>query len=248
MNPLALSLYAISIFATALAGGLLPLFVPQHKEHHLQVYVSLGAGLLLGMSFVHMIPEASELLPHTFGAWLLLGFLILLVLERFMMVHACEEHHCDYHTVGVAAFFGLAVHGVIEGFALASSMVMPHLASLVLIAILAHKAPAGVALTSILRMAKKSKKQILLFVTGVALSGPVGILGAYLFLKSETINNTSGALLAMSAGTFIYIGACDLLPELHKKDEDKFKRLAAFFVGILISYLSVYLLHEPHAH
>ena len=41
-----------------------------------------------------------------FGAWMMAGFLLLLVLERFMMVHACEEHGCDYHTVGLAAFVG----------------------------------------------------------------------------------------------------------------------------------------------
>lgn len=244
MSASALWLYAFAIFATSLAGGLLPLLVPQHREKHLQMFVSLGAGLLLGMAFLHMIPEAAELLPHTFGIWLLLGFLILLVLERFVMVHACEETHCNYHTIGLAAFFGLAVHGIIEGFALASSTVMPHLASLVLIAILAHKAPAGVALTSILRMSSKSKKQILLFVIGVALSGPAGILGAYLFLKSESISNTAGALLALSAGTFLYIAACDLLPELHKADKEKGKNLVAFFVGLIISYLGDFLLHH----
>ena len=44
---------------------------------------TLIAGLLLGMSFLHMLPEAAEMLPHTFAFWFLFGFLVLLVLERF---------------------------------------------------------------------------------------------------------------------------------------------------------------------
>lgn len=247
MNPITLFGYGLSIFVTALLGGLFPLLVPVHHENRLKLFVSFGAGLLLGMAFLHMLPEASEMIPHSFGAWFLAGFVLLLILERFIMVHACDEHGCHYHTVGLTAFFGLAVHGIIEGFALASSLVLPHLAVLVLVAVLAHKAPAGFALTSIMRLAGKSKKQILLFSMGVALSGPLGLFLAYHFLQSQSLTNTSGALLALSAGTFLYIGGCDLLPELHRTNQEKFKRLAAFLFGLILSYLSGHFLGE-HTH
>ncbi|NDG26795.1 MAG: ZIP family metal transporter [Proteobacteria bacterium] len=194
MNPLVLTTYGLSIFLTALAGSLFPLIIPIHQENRLKLFVAFGAGLLLGMAFLHMLPEASEILPHAFGAWFLAGFVLLLILERFIMVHACEEHGCHYHTVGLTAFFGLAAHGIIEGFALASSLVMPHLALLVLVAVLAHKAPAGFALTSIMRLAGKTRKQILLFSVGVALSGPLGLFLAYFFLRSQSLTEASGAL------------------------------------------------------
>ena len=162
------------------------------------------------------------------------------------MIHACEEHGCHYHTVGMAAFSGLAIHGVIEGLALGSSLVLPPLAFLVLVAILAHKAPSGFALTSILRLAGKSKRQILLFSLGVALSGPLGLLLAYFFLQSQEYQSAAGCLLALSAGTFVYIGACDLLPELHRASGEKLKRLAVFILGLLISYGSGALLEHHH--
>lgn len=246
MAPSILSLYALSIFATAFVGGLLPLLIPTHDDHRLKLVVSLGAGLLLGIVFLHMLPEASHRLPEKFGLWFLLGFVLLLILERFVMVHACDEHGCHYHTVGVAAFLGLAVHGIIEGFALASSLVLPELGFLVLVAVLAHKAPSGFALTSILRLAGKSTLQIVLFSAGVALSGPLGLFLAYFFLQSEEFHSAAGALLALSAGTFIYIGACDLLPELHRADGERFKRLGAFILGLLISYFSGVFLHQSH--
>lgn len=234
-------IYSSLIFATALAGGVLPMLFTRAREDGLKLFVSLGAGLLLGMAFLHMLPEAAELVPHSFGSWFLVGFVLLLVLERFLMVHACEEHGCDYHTIGMAAFVGLTIHGVIEGFALASSIFVTQLGALILVAILAHKAPAGFALTSILKLSKKSSRQILYFVVGVALSGPLGMFLAYFILRNEKLPSTAGVLLAMSAGTFLYIAACDLLPELHRSNTEKFKRLGAFMIGIGISYLSVYL-------
>lgn len=231
-------LYALAIFTTAQIGGLVPVFLTRLDENLLKLFVTFGAGLLLGMSLLHMLPEASHLIPNQFGIWFLAGFLILLVLERFIMVHACEEHGCNYHTIGLTAFLGLTIHGLIEGFALASSLLVSGLGPLVLVAILSHKAPAGFALTSILRLSGKTRNQIILFVTGVSLSGPVGLLLAHFLLKAEDVEVMSGVLLAISAGTFLYIAACDLLPELHKNDGEKSKRLVAFFFGIFLSLVS----------
>jgi zinc and cadmium transporter len=237
--------YAALIFLTAFIGGIIPLLSRKIKEEQLKLFVCVGAGLLLGMAFLHMIPEASILLPKTFGLWFLVGFLILLVLERFIMVHACEEHGCHYHTIGVAAFAGFTVHGIIEGFALASSLLVTEFGFLLLVAILAHKAPAGFALTSILKLSGKSNRQILFFVSGVALSGPLGLLLAFAVLQNQHFPSTAGILLSISAGTFLYIAACDLLPELHRNDSEKFKRLFAFLIGLALAFVSGYLL-DPH--
>jgi zinc and cadmium transporter len=197
-----LIVYAGLIFLTAAVGGILPLLVPNAREDKLKLFVSLGAGLLLGMAFLHIIPEASVLMPGSFGIGLLLGFLLLLVLERFVMVHACEEHGCDYHTIGVAAFAGLTVHGIIEGLALASSVMVSSIGPLVLVGILSHKAPAGFALTSLLKLAGKPNRRIVAFVLGVALSGPLGVLLAYVLLARTHWQNSAGILLSVSAGTF----------------------------------------------
>jgi zinc and cadmium transporter len=240
-----LALYSMIIFLSAIVGGMLPIFWSEQKAHHLSWFVSLGAGLLLGMAFLHMIPHAAEFLPHSFGIWVLFGFVILLMLERFVMVHACEEHGCHYHTVGLAAFAGMAVHGVIEGFALGSSQMTTPLGPLVLVAILTHKAPSAFALTSILKLAGKSKSQILGFVAGVGLSVPLGIGLAYFLVQSQFVHSPAGILLSISAGTFIYISACDLLPEIHRSDSDKIPRLAAFALGIILSFVSGYIV-EGH--
>ncbi|MBI1861695.1 MAG: ZIP family metal transporter [Deltaproteobacteria bacterium] len=238
----ALFFYCAIIFLGTFLGGIIPTHLSL-SERKLQMGVALGAGLLLGMSLVHMIPEAAELMPETFGIWLLAGFLILLVAERFVMVHACEETHCDYHTIGWAAFIGLTIHGLIEGAALASSLVVPKIGPMVLIAIVSHKLPSGIALSSILKMAGISKRKSVAFVTGVAISGPVGLFLSYALLSQMAQSATAGALLSMSAGTFLYIGACDLLPEMHRGGEERQIKFACFLVGIGVSLLGGLIAH-----
>lgn len=241
-----IALYSGLVFLTAAAGGLFPLLIPKANEDHLKLFVSLGAGILIGMSMLHILPEASHLIPDTFGIWLMAGFLVLLILERFIMVHACEEHGCNYHTVGLAAFVGLTVHGLIEGLALGSSLMASDIGPLVLVGILSHKAPAGMALTSILRLSDRSSRRIIAFILGVSLSVPAGCLLAYLALSRHSSSSLAGALLAASAGTFLYIAACDLLPELHRKNGEKFKRMVAFLVGIVISFASGHYFGHHH--
>lgn len=241
-----LPLYAFFIFLTSFAGGLFPLLFPRKNESHLKVLISFGAGLLLSMAFLHMIPESAEMIGKRFGLWVLLGFGILYVMEKFVMVHACEENGCHYHTIGLAAFAGLTIHGLIEGLALGSSAMATELGPLVFIAIVIHKAPAGISLSSILSMAKKRKNQILAFLFGISVSGPLGIWAAYALMKDAQYAEVSGALLALSGGTFLYIGACDLLPELHHPEGNRYVRLLAFFLGIAVSVASGLIL--PHSH
>ena len=118
---------------------------------------------------------------------------------------------------------------------------LPRLATAVLIGILVHKIPSGATLGSLLTLAKKSPKQILFFVTGVALSAPIGLMGAAWYLShSVVMPQISGVMLAASAGTFLYIATCDLIPEIHHNDHDKLMRLVMFSVGVLVAVLSAH--------
>jgi ABC-2 type transport system ATP-binding protein len=83
-----------------------------------------------------------------------------------------------------------------------------------------------------------SKGKIVAFGMGVSLSVPMGCFIAYRILEKGQLQNSAGILLAVSAGTFLYIAACDLLPELHRSDTEKMKRLFAFLFGLLIAFVS----------
>ncbi len=83
-----LSLYTGAILLSALAGGALPLFASIRRS---DLLLSFSAGVMLGAAFFHMLPEAVERGGSSVVPFVILGFLVLYLLERFVLVHVCAE-------------------------------------------------------------------------------------------------------------------------------------------------------------
>jgi zinc and cadmium transporter len=83
-----LFLYTGAILLGALAGGALPLFARVRRS---DLLLSFSAGVMLGAAFFHMLPEAVEGAGAQAVPFVLVGFLFLYLLERFVLVHVCAE-------------------------------------------------------------------------------------------------------------------------------------------------------------
>src|SRR3972149_2274058 len=115
--------YSAIVVVAGWIGALLPMFLVRRAKgdsRYLRLFISLGAGVLLGAAFLHLIPDAIAALGKEMGFWLLGGFLFLFFLETFPFSHPCEEGHCDYHKVGWVAFAGLGLHNLSNGAVLRS--------------------------------------------------------------------------------------------------------------------------------
>lgn len=84
----ALSLYTGAILLGALAGGALPLFASVRRS---DLLLSFSAGVMLGAAFFHMLPEAVEQGGKEALPFAAVGFLLLYLAERFVLVHVCAE-------------------------------------------------------------------------------------------------------------------------------------------------------------
>jgi zinc and cadmium transporter len=223
-----------AVFLTLLSGSI-PL-LRHWKEDHLHGFVSFSAGVLIATAFLHLLPEAIERTPaHQVGYYILASFIFLFILEKFVMLHPCEETHCDYHTIGIAAFFGLMTHTLFDGFILGAALMTPGLATIVFFAIMAHKIPSAFALSSILRKARWKKSKIILFLTIFGSVIPFGALCSLTFLKPVEGGSAVGIALSLSLGTFIYISTSDFLPEVHRAGSNRFRNLAAFIAGLILT-------------
>jgi len=226
----------IAIILTLLSGSI-PLW-GRWKEDHLHDFVSVSAGVLLTTAFLHLLPDAVERsTPHIVGVGILCSFVLLFILEKFIMLHPCEESHCDYHTLGIAAFTGMIIHTFFDGLALGASLLVEGgLANVVFFAIMAHKIPSAFALGSILKKAKWPKARILLFLTFFASVIPLGALCSSNLLSPGNEKGT-GLALALSLGTFIYISTSDFLPEVHRAHSNRIRSLIGFLGGIALMVL-----------
>ena len=168
----------------------------------------------------------------------MLGFLGIYVMEKFIMVHPCEEGACDYHKIGVAAYVGIGFHSILDGVAIGAANML-NISMVILLAVTLHKFPAALALSSILvKGGEYSRKKILVSMFIFALATPIGALVSMNVM--DGLNNTHiiGFALGVSAGTFLYISIGDLLPTVHEEDEMKNLNLVLLFVGILVMFLS----------
>ena len=241
-----LGIYTLLIALAIGVGGIIPIFRHWHPDR-LPVTLSMAAGIMLGSAFFHLMPEAYETVGSQVGVYVLLGFLLLYFIEKFITVHICEMLDCEVHHLGIAAFIGIAIHTLINGIALGSGLLATGLGFVVFLAVVAHKAPEAFSLTSVLLHSGISRKKVILIHSMTLLMIPLGAMLAYLLIQPGH-ELLIGKSLAFSAGTFLHISLSDLLPEVHKHSQMKKLTFVAFVVGLGVMGLLEMWMSHSHAH
>lgn len=223
----------VGVLGVMAVGGVLPLLLPRIRPH-LPVALSVSAGIMMGTACLHLLPDAVDVIGTQVGWALLAGFLFLYLFEQFVTVHVCEAMGCEVHHIGLAAFFGLSLHTFVNGVAIGAGAVSG-IGGLVSLAVAAHKLPEAFTLTAILLHEQYRKWSIvcmsLLFMSMI----PLGVL-AVNWLTVAPDSPLTGYALAFSAGTFLHIAVSDLLPEVHKSSHHRLIILAAFMLGIAVTW------------
>jgi ZIP family zinc transporter/zinc and cadmium transporter len=202
---------------------------------------SFAAGLILALVFFHLMPEASELSSIAFPV-VFLGFFSFYLLENFIVIHSGSELHfhesdpCLQHaseTNGVMAFAGLSLHSLIDGVIIGVGFELgSEIGILAALAVIAHEVPEGV--TSFALINKTLPKKSLILSLIVAIATPIGALISLVFIQSLD-DNMIGILLALAAGTFVYVSASDLIPQTH--GTQNLKTMFSFLLGAVLIVL-----------
>ena len=234
--------FLMFVFSITMIGGWIPT-IKLWSQETFRLVISFCAGILLGAVFFHVLPEISTVLGRQLGYSVMFGFLLIFVLEKFIMVHPCEEGECDYHKIGVAAYVGIGFHSILDGIAIGAGTMM-NLSAVIILAVTIHKFPAALALSSLLVKGKEySKKKILVSMFIFALATPVGALVA-VFVFQGVDDYVVATALGVSAGTFLFISIGDLLPTVYEEHEKGYKNLVSLCLGTLVMILS----HAIHIH
>ena len=236
-----LGLYLPAVIFISLVGSFLPL-MRELSQRALALLLSFSAGVLLGAVFFHMLPEIGEMLGENLGWPILAGFLLIFVMERFVFVHACEERDCDIHQMGIPAFMGISLHSLLDGLALGAGLMLPQLGPVVLLAVIIHKMPDSISITSILLSAGWSRRKVAMLSLLFSLTTPVGALLAYFFFRALSPENVAIAI-GISAGTFLAIATADILPQVHRIEERNPLTLVCLVLGLAVSWVGYLLAH-----
>lgn len=205
----------------------------------LVMFVAFAAGGLIGGAFLHLLPEAVEKCScELVFLYALIGFSVFFLMERYLYWRHCHHGVCDIHAFTYLNLVGDGLHNFVDGLIIAASfMVSLKLGIVTTLAVIMHEVPQEIGDFGILVYGGFSKSKALLYNFLSALMAMIGALIGYAL--SGVTENISIFLVPFTAGGFIYVGASDLLPELHKQKDIKRANIAfvTFIMGLVFMAL-----------
>lgn len=211
LTPLYYSL--VTALATYI-GGLLPLY-SWLRHIQMRYVLAIASGVMLSVAFFEMLPEMgpAEINFVALGV----GFFSIYIIEKLVLIHSCGESECETHTIGLVSLIGIAVESLVDGMAIAAGFSLaPAIGIPIALAVMVHEIPRGFTTSVIMKTSGYKNRTIVLGLSVDALFCPLGAALVVFWLRTVP-TNLFQLLLAFAAGTFIYIGASDLLPEAHKR-------------------------------
>jgi len=196
-------------------------------------FVAFGAGFMLAVAMVEILPEAFARSGAAAPALVLGGYLAVHLTQHTVTphFHFGEETHAVRRLAGTSALVGLLLHTFFDGVAIASAfLVRPALGVMVFIAILLHKLPEGVTISSLYLAVGRTRGQ------AVAAAGLLGIATLAGVLVTDQASFLVHHGLALSAGVTIYVAASNLVPEFQGKPG--WRLPAAFFAGAAVFFVT----------
>lgn len=219
-------------------GVLFVFFKKDFLDRIVMLLVSLSAGALMGGAFLHLMPEAVEMIEvsASFGIFLL-SFTAFFLIEKILHWRHCHKENCKVHPFGYMNLVGDSIHNFIDGLVIASTFILDfNLGVATTLAVALHEIPQEIGDYGVLIYAGFKKNTALLVNYAVAFVVVIGGIVGY--LAFSYISNILPYLLPFAAGGFVYIAASDLMPEIRKESDLKKSALSMviFVVGILLMY------------
>ena len=243
----------ITLVLVALIGALLGEWLGDRFKQHMPLLLSFGGAFLLGLCFLHLLPEAFVMNP-TAGHWVIAGFLLQIGLEY--LSKGMEHGHVHGSRFGLLAFLSLCLHALIEAMPfgldtaqLAHDHTHDHAhaghhhhhfgeGQLALLAGIAlHKLPVALALVTILKatVTKTSLRWVwILFFAATPVFGML-IAGSL-----PQVPSVFGALNGVLVGILLHISTTILFETADGHDFNA-RKLLTILGGLLLSWIA-----SPH--
>ena len=253
-------LFALAIFAAAWFGGRLPGLLRNraYGPGLLGWCTAFAAGIFLGFGLLHLLGESRETWielgrnPGLAPALAIVGFMAILLLEHVLLppaAHSVVHAHSgeplspeaaaplSSSRVPWALLLALSIHSILAGLALGVERSAAGV-WFIFVAIVAHKWSAAFALgISLVRHhvpTSRSRLLLLLF----AAATPAGILAGS--VAGSLLTSTPGRIFdatfgALAAGTFVYIGATDILQDTSHQVGQRLAKWVVAAIGVALT-------------
>jgi len=202
-------------------------------------FISFAAGVLISVSFIHIIPQSFHMNSSS-PIFLLAGFFCLYLINRFLNTYVCQTPERANYAFGLIPMLGIGFHSFLDGVIYSVAFnVSSFTGVLATIGMVLHEFPEGIVTFLLLDRSGLSEQRSTLYaLLAAAFTTPLGALVSYPFI-SRVNSITLGGLLAVSAGALVYVGASHLLPAV--ENEHKKYTFISLSSGIIVALLIVYM-------
>jgi zinc transporter ZupT len=215
---------AIAAFTATLIGGLFAIYLKDNRH----LVLGFSAGAVIGVAFFDLLPEALDLAGKEFStanvtAFVALGFVLYMLLDRFVGFHSHSDDHLEHHndhdehkhteviSSGGLGAGSLSFHSFLDGLGIGLAFqVSTTVGIIITTAVLVHDFSDGINTVNLILRNNGSIKKAFRWLLLDATAPILGIIATLFFTLNQS---TLGLILAIFCGFFLYIGASDLLPE-----------------------------------
>jgi ZIP family zinc transporter/zinc and cadmium transporter len=196
----------------------------------LHYFVALGAGYMLAVAFIDILPESVALAGKSAFLFVLIGYFLVHLFEHTVAphFHFGEETHSEevsHHHAQMTVLLGLAIHTFFDGVAIAAGfLVSTWLGAVIFVAVFLHKLPEGFTVASVVLASGKGKRNAILA------AGLLGVATLTGVLLTSALRGELKYALPLSGGVTLYVAATDLLPEVNR--EPGWKTAILVFTGV----------------
>lgn len=230
-------LASLTLISTGLGG-----MAAFRFRDRLHLLLAFSSGAVIAVALFDILPEVfaieggSSYIPLA-----AIGFLAFFGLERYTAMHRAREHVHTMATheleLGALSAGGLALHSFLDGVAIGVGFqTSTKVGLLIALGIIAHDLSDGLNTVTVVLAHGNPLRRAALWLA-VDMIAPV--LGAATTLVIS-LNGLLPWMLAFFAGSFLYIGASDLLPEA--KEHDSPLVGVATAMGMLAIFLTTHML------
>ncbi len=214
-------------------GGALAFVIKKDNLAVLSLGLGFSAGVMVYVSFVELLPQASITLEKIYGTfsgrWLSTGIFFAGILAAWLIDVLLPSHHVGLHTLdpqdklkrlGLFTALALAIHNFPEGLAtFMADLQEPSLGISVAVAVAIHNIPEGVAVALPVYHATGSRYKAFSYSALSGLAEPAGALLGFWILRAVLQEALFGVMFAFVAGIMVYISLDELLPTAHEYGE-----------------------------
>ena len=224
----------------------MPLWLRPLGPKSMQLLLAFSGAFLLGMTLLHLLPESFEEMGGPAGGYIMGGFFLQLLIQKF--THGAEHGHShvgqshEGHSHEIPAFSilaGLAVHAALEGIPLGFHYRQEGTGTALYMAVAAHKIPEAMIVTAMAALLWGKAKgwiTIGLFALITPLAGTgASLLGRHYSAVSQLVI----IVIPVVAGVFLHIATTIFYESGTKNHHLTGRKAAAIAVGVGVSFLTL---------